>query len=348
MKKKTCNIDKSLGEIIGDYCRIFVGGLNKNIDEAQLRDYFEKYGEIEKVTIPRDTYQISRGFGFVSFKNQNAWEQIQGKSLQMAGRMIKVKKALTSEQMADSCKIFVGGLNWNTTDEHFYEFFLQFGEIKEASVQRTKSGESRGFGFVVFANCSSLDKCIGIPLKIDGYKIDIRAAHGRNASEQNRKTRKIFIGGLSQSVDDERLKEYFSQFGSVSTSYVRKDLSTNRSRGFGYVSFDSEETVEKVVAMSSHIICGKKVEVKKAVPKQEMDTRSSGPVGYTNNNNNNYGFNQMMGMFNPFYYAMAMNQLMGMNQMSANQGYAPIYQSSRGGRGRLRQVRRRPYSKREF
>ena len=51
-----------------------------------------------------------------------------------------------------STKIFVGGLNWDTTDEGFRKFFASYGEIEEASVMRERAtGTSRGFGFVVRA-----------------------------------------------------------------------------------------------------------------------------------------------------------------------------------------------------
>jgi RNA-binding protein Musashi len=47
-------------------------------------------------------------------------------------------------------KIFVGGLNWDTTDDGFRAFFGAFGEIEESLVMRDRmSGTSRGFGFVV-------------------------------------------------------------------------------------------------------------------------------------------------------------------------------------------------------
>lgn len=50
-------------------------------------------------------------------------------------------------------KIFAGGLNWNTTDEDFRAFFEKFGDIEECSIMKDRmTGQSRGFGFVVYAN----------------------------------------------------------------------------------------------------------------------------------------------------------------------------------------------------
>lgn len=52
---------------------------------------------------------------------------------------------------------------------------------------------------------------------------------------------KLFVGGLPFSTTDEDLKEGFSQFGNVANAKVITDRETGRSRGFGFVEFESEE-----------------------------------------------------------------------------------------------------------
>ena len=42
------------------------------------------------------------------------------------------------------------------------------------------------------------------------------------------------------------LKEYFEKFGKVTSCNLKKDLETMRSRGFGFVVFESADSVEKV------------------------------------------------------------------------------------------------------
>ena len=50
--------------------KVFVGGLNFDADEAQLRQDFGKYGDIEDIYLPtdRETGKL-RGFGFVTFRD---------------------------------------------------------------------------------------------------------------------------------------------------------------------------------------------------------------------------------------------------------------------------------------
>ncbi len=52
---------------------------------------------------------------------------------------------------------------------------------------------------------------------------------------------KLFVGGLPFSTTDDELKDGFSQFGTVASAKVITDRETGRSRGFGFVEFDSDD-----------------------------------------------------------------------------------------------------------
>jgi len=179
-------------------------------------------------------------------------------------------------------KIFVGGISWDTTDSGFTSFFSKFGEIKDAQIMRDKStGGSRGFGFVKFADPSSVDKVLSQELELDGRKIDCKIAVPRGeigTGPGQHRTRKLFIGGLSPLTTQEQFKEHFSQFGNLVNAVIMIDHQTNRSRGFGFVTYDSEDAVDAVLART-HTINGKVVECKKAIPKQQIDVRGQGLYG---------------------------------------------------------------------
>ena len=73
------------------------------------------------------------------------------------------------------------------------------------------------------------------------------------------RTKKIFVGGLSASTVQADLTSYFSQFGKVEEAMLMFDRQTNRHRGFGFVTFDSEDAVEKVCEIHYHEINNKTV-----------------------------------------------------------------------------------------
>ncbi|XP_065502649.1 RNA-binding protein Musashi homolog 1 isoform X3 [Caloenas nicobarica] len=61
----------------------------------------------------------------------------------------------------DPCKMFIGGLSWQTTQEGLREYFSQFGEVKECLVMRDPlTKRSRGFGFVTFMDQAGVDKVL--------------------------------------------------------------------------------------------------------------------------------------------------------------------------------------------
>lgn len=58
----------------------------------------------------------------------------------------------------------------------------------------------------------------------------------------------------------DELKEYFLPYGSIVEHQIMLDHKTGRSRGFGFVTFDSEDSVEKVFFVGKrHELGGKQV-----------------------------------------------------------------------------------------
>ena len=102
------------------------------------------------------------------------------------------------------------------------------------------------------------------------------------SGNNNFTSKKIFVGGLSSNLTEEEFKNYFERFGRITDVVVMHDSATRRPRGFGFITFESEESVEHVMQNNFYELNGKRVEVKRAVPKEA-------------NNNNKNGYNMRMG-----------------------------------------------------
>ncbi|XP_071692280.1 heterogeneous nuclear ribonucleoprotein 1-like [Rutidosis leptorrhynchoides] len=186
-------------------------------------------------------------------------------------------------------KLFIGGISWDTDEGRLKDYFSSYGEVIEAVIMRDRiTGRARGFGFVVFADSAVAEKVVLEKHMIDGRTVEAKKAvpredhHGLNrinGSIQGSpgpagRTKKIFVGGLASTVTETDFKKYFEQFGGITDVVVMYDHNTQRPRGFGFITFDSEESVDQVLLKTFHELNGKMVEVKRAVPKE----LSPGPI----------------------------------------------------------------------
>ncbi|CRK19659.1 hypothetical protein BN1708_012719, partial [Verticillium longisporum] len=198
-------------------------------------------------------------------------------------------------------KMFIGGLNWETTDQSLRDYFSQFGEVVECTVMRdSTTGRSRGFGFLTFKDAKTVNIVMVKEHFLDGKIIDPKRAIPRDEQE---KTSKIFVGGVSQETTDQEFKDYFAQFGRVVDATLMMDKDTGRPRGFGFVTFESEEGVD--ACLKTHLeIHGKPIEVKKAQPRgnlreeEEAARRGGGKFrkgGDDGGTNGQGGMNNQMG-----------------------------------------------------
>uniref|UniRef100_A0A0A9G9M0 RRM domain-containing protein n=1 Tax=Arundo donax TaxID=35708 RepID=A0A0A9G9M0_ARUDO len=194
-----------------------------------------------------------------------------------------------------------------------------------------ETGHGRGFGFVEFEDETAAAAALGDGDRprhiICGRLVDVKRARTRAPRDQgeqhawhqqreqglgqghqgnqppsgkgtedsgnnvNYDSKKVFIGGLRDIITEEEFRAYFETFGTVTDAVVIYDSLTSRSRGFGFVTFDSEEAVSKVMQQSFHNLNGTKVEAKIAIPKDEQYYRNGrgrggqpfggrGPVAY--------------------------------------------------------------------
>lgn len=170
-------------------------------------------------------------------------------------------------------KLFVGGIAWETSEESFSRYFSKYGELTDSVIMMDKiSGRPRGFGFVTFADPEVANKVLEEEHIIDGRTVEVKRTVPREDMQGRggvSRTKKIFIGGIPLTLTEDELREYFSAYGKVVEHQIMLDHKTGRSRGFGFVTFETEDAVEKIFTDGQmHELGGKQVEIKKAEPKR--------------------------------------------------------------------------------
>jgi RNA recognition motif-containing protein len=88
----------------------------------------------------------------------------------------------------------------------------------------------------------------------------------------------IFVSNLSFNVRDEDLREYFAEYGEVTSAKVILDKFTNKSRGFAFVEMSDDEAAKKAIAeLDGASVDGRTIGVAVARPKEDRsgNNRSS-------------------------------------------------------------------------
>ncbi|KAK2391851.1 RNA-binding (RRM/RBD/RNP motifs) family protein [Trifolium repens] len=205
---------------------------------------------------------------------------------------------------SDKSKLFVGGISRDTTEDNLKHHFSKYGNVLFSTISFDRTTRiPRGFGFVTFSDISSAHNALQDTHIILGKKVEVRKAIPRSEQQQQNqlqirggnsysysnyecnsdyfRTKKIFVGGLPANMSVEEFKRYFEKFGTITDVVVMQDSLTRRPRGFGFITFDSEDSVQNVMMKKFHDLNGRQVEVKRAVPregKSGYDEISSSPA----------------------------------------------------------------------
>jgi RNA recognition motif-containing protein len=91
---------------------------------------------------------------------------------------------------------------------------------------------------------------------------------------------KLFVGNLSFNTTENDLQDAFAPFGTVTEANLMMDRTTNRSRGFGFVTMSTPEEAQKAIeGMNGKDIDGRTLTVNIARPREERPAGGGGGGG---------------------------------------------------------------------
>lgn len=175
--------------------KLFVGGLNYVTLQSDVKSYFETFGKVIECSVLFDKEtKKSKCYAFLTLEDvkNNIKERIENRKHEINGKIVDVKFAVEGkekeEMMDDKKKLFVGGLDPNTTGDDLKVFFSKYGPVKEACVLYDQDrGVSRCFGFIKLEHSQTVDKLVNEQkFNYNGKMIEVKIAVPK--SQQKPKT----------------------------------------------------------------------------------------------------------------------------------------------------------------
>jgi len=248
--------------------KIFIGGCSQSTTTESLNRHFSQYGPVDGIIMMDKSTGRSRGFGFCTFATQEALAQALGAPQVIDGHQVECAACVAKATRPTENKIFVGALSQASTTESLNAHFSQHGPADGIVMMDKATGRSRGFGFVSFPTAEAVNAVLRTEQVIDGKTVDCKVCSPKGEVQVAYKPCRIFVGGLPQTADEIKLRTFFSRYGPVADARVMTDKESNRSRGFGYVTFQTPQACELALAnRTSNVIDDKWVEVKRCTEK---------------------------------------------------------------------------------
>jgi nucleolin len=268
---------------------VFVGNLPFQTTDSEVRDLFAEYGTVELVSVPRnrETGQ-ARGFAFVDMATREELERaVEGvNGIMFGGRSIRAVESLPKEQVKKQSKkaeesedglrkIYVGNLSFDADKESLFEFYSQYGNVKDVYVPLdTESGRARGFAFVTIDE-DDADKAIeatnGQTFMGRQLAVSVPLPRGEKAPARadTRQRTKLYVGNLSFYTTLDTVEEFFAQYGEVHDAYMPEDGETGGSRGFAFVTMDNEGAQTAIEETDGYELDGRIIRVNEAQPREK-------------------------------------------------------------------------------
>jgi polyadenylate-binding protein len=277
---------------------VFIKNLDKTIDNKAMYDTFSAFGNILSCKVAQDMSNgESKGYGFVHFETEeaalNAIQKVNGMLLNgkkvYVGRFVprKDREMELGEKARKFTNVYVKNINDEYDEAKLNEMFQKYGKISSVKVMKSDDGKSKGFGFVSF---ESPEEAMNACDELNGQDLDgktVFVGRAQKKAERQAELKKkfealkmerlnryqgvnLYVKNLDDTIDDDKLRQEFAPFGTITSAKVAVMCEEGRSKGFGFVCFSSpEEATKAVTEMNGRIIVSKPLYVALAQRKED-------------------------------------------------------------------------------
>ncbi len=224
-------------------CTIFVAGISPTTTKRDLSEAFSRFGKVSDLTLRRQRRATSRRIAYVTFAVEES-----------AKNCLLLTSSPSDESEGGTIKL--GGCRLKVMQA-----------MSSPGVTRSRGRRDRG-------------------RRRRRHRRSIRRSGGHKRQElktrskapalpTGKENRKLFIGGLNSSADENTLAEYFSKWGDLEDIAVIRSSETGKSRRFGFVTYRVAEMLSACQEAGPHRLGGRRVRIERAIPRKDTALREA-------------------------------------------------------------------------
>ena len=227
--------------------------------EAQLFDRFSGAGQVLSIRVCRDQItKQSLGYAYVNFHQpadaERALDTMNFDNLGEKAMRIMWSQRDPALRKSGVGNVFIKNLDKSIDNKALYDTFSTFGNILSCKIMTDEHMNSRGYGFVHFETNEAAEQAIKNVnnMLLNDKKVYVGRFMTRSQRTEayggtNKRFTNVFVKNFGENVDDEKLREMFTEHGEITSAVVARG-EDGKSKGHGYVNFKDTISAEKAVA----------------------------------------------------------------------------------------------------
>uniref|UniRef100_A0A669C5T2 RNA binding motif protein 34 n=1 Tax=Oreochromis niloticus TaxID=8128 RepID=A0A669C5T2_ORENI len=205
----------------------------------------------------------------------------------------RLKASKAQETLKKKRTVFVGNLPISCTKKTLRSLFRDKGSIesirfrsvvredpsmsrKVAAIKRKVHPKKQSINaYVVFKDEDGVTKALernGMEMEKDFH---IRVDRVTDSSSHDHK-RSVFVGNLSFDINELTFRRHFEECGTVEAVRLVRDKNSGLGKGFGYVLFESTDSVQLALKLDGSKLEGRSIRVKRSLKKEKQKSSGDG------------------------------------------------------------------------
>uniref|UniRef100_A0A0D6QVZ5 RRM domain-containing protein n=1 Tax=Araucaria cunninghamii TaxID=56994 RepID=A0A0D6QVZ5_ARACU len=264
---------------------VFVGGLDKDATEEDLKKVFSEVGEVVEIRLARNPQtKKNKGFAFIRYATV---EQAKKAVAELKNPQVKGKRCGVTRSQ-DNETLYVRNINRSWTKDTLRDKLKEYGidNVEETTLMDDplQEGKNRGFAFLEFSTHLDATNAFKRLQKRDiffGVDVSAKVAFAKSGIEPDEEVmaqvKSVFVDGLPPAWDEDQVKEKFKKYGEIEMVQLARNMPTAKRKDFGFINFTTREaTLECIEGVNKNELSegDNKVNLKATLRKPQQKGRS--------------------------------------------------------------------------